>query len=130
MTTDKTMTSREFYNAVAEANINDKLTAYAKAEIAKLDKRNAERKDKPTKAQQANEPLKAALLAFLTENEGWHLANDLGVKCQMSTAKASTLCGQLATEGKIKVALVKTNKGKRNAYCVSPTVSEDKNSEE
>lgn len=43
------MTNREFFNAIINANVNDELTAHATAELAKLDKRNAQRSSKPSK---------------------------------------------------------------------------------
>lgn len=122
MTTNKTMTSREFLNAIVKANINPELTAYAQAEIDKLDKRNTERKNKPTKAQQENEPIKAKILNYLSEYEGVHLASSIAAACDITTAKASSLCGILSDEGKVKVSEMKVPKvGKRNGYSIVAT---------
>ena len=40
------MTNREFLNAIVEANVNDELTAFALAEIEKLDHTNEVRRAK------------------------------------------------------------------------------------
>ena len=43
------MTKREFFNAVINANVNEELSAFAVAEIEKLDKRNQAKSSKPSK---------------------------------------------------------------------------------
>ena len=55
------MTNREFFNAVIANEITEEVIAKAHEEVAKLDKRNADRKDKPSKKSVENEPIKAKI---------------------------------------------------------------------
>ena len=52
-----TMTNREFFNAIVNANLSDEITAHAKSALEKLDNTLAARKNKPSKTQLANAPL-------------------------------------------------------------------------
>lgn len=57
-------TKREFYNEImAIEGVSTEIVDFCKAEIALLDKKNANRK--PTKAQEANEVFKATILEVL-----------------------------------------------------------------
>ena len=60
------MTKREFLNAVIALN-DEVTTEFAKAEIEKMDARNASRKDKPSKKSVENEPIKARIAEVLTD---------------------------------------------------------------
>ena len=110
------MTNREFFNAIIKANVNDELTKHATAELAKLDKRNAQRSSKPSKTQLANEPIKAHLLEILAVKP--MTASEIhDADPSLSSSKISTLCGQLAKEGKVSIQEIKVPKvGKRNQY--------------
>lgn len=110
------MTNREFFNAVINANVNDELTSHATAELEKLDKRNAQRSSKPSKTQLENEPIKAQLLEILAVKP--MTANEIhNTNPNLSSSKISTLCGQLAKEGKVSIQEIKVPKvGKRNQY--------------
>jgi len=67
----KTMTNREFLNAIVEANINEELTAFAAGEIEKLDHTNEVRRAKMAEksaAKQAEKaPLRDAIYAVITD---------------------------------------------------------------
>ena len=110
------MTNREFFNAVIKADVNDELTKHATAELAKLDKRNAQRSSKPSKTQLENEPIKAHLLEILAVKP--MTASEIhDTDPSLSSSKISTLCGQLAKEGKVSIQEIKVPKvGKRNQY--------------
>ena len=110
------MTNREFFNAIINANVSDELTIHATAELAKLDKRNAQRSSKPSKIQLENEPIKAHLLEILAVKP--MTANEIhNTDPNLSSSKISTLCGQLAKEGKVSIQEIKVPKvGKRNQY--------------
>lgn len=99
-----TMTNREFLNGVVNANVNDELTAFAKAELAKLDARNAARKAKPTKTQVANEGLKARLMEVAEVGVTYTaaaLAEKLGDG--VTTQKVTALAKQLVEAGLMTV---------------------------
>ncbi len=113
------MTKREFLNAVIEANVNDELSAFAVAEIEKLDKRNQAKSSKPSKTAIANEPIKEAIVATLTEKGGL-TASEIGVALEITTQKASALCRQLVENGKLTATEVKVpKKGKVKAYAIA-----------
>ena len=118
------MTKREFLNEViavidgtSEVNVLE-LKEFAKAEIVKLDERNASRSSKPTKTQIENEPIKEKILEVLSTGEKM-VASAIAEKVEISTQKASTLCRQLVESQKLKVEDVKIpKKGNQKAYSI------------
>lgn len=119
-----TMTKREYHEAVIKANINDELTAQAKAYIEAIDKANVKRKDAKNKAQAevdevviavlTEEPAKAkaisdACVAYAKANE---------IDMTFSTSKVVASCKRLEAEG--KVAITEERKGSRitNSYAL------------
>lgn len=116
---EKTMTTRDFLNAVVAGNINDTVKNYAAMQIEKLDARNAKRATTPSKTAVANAPLKQAIFDYLSTNEGKFTEAELGTVIDSSHNKAGSLVRQLVAEGKVKVEEVKIPKiGKRKAYFV------------
>ena len=115
------MTTREFLTTIISMpNISDELKEYAKGELKKLDKRNAARAAKPTKAQKENEPIKEEIVKFLTEKGGFHTASEVMEACEISVQKASALCRQLVEEGALTVQEIKVpKKGKQKAYAIA-----------
>ena len=113
------MTYREFYTAIVNGEMNADLQEFATNAIAKLDERNAKRASKPSKTAVANEPIKASILEFLANGET-HIAKEIGEAVGITTAKASSLCGQLAKEEKVVASKVKLPKiGERVAYTLA-----------
>lgn len=111
------MTYREFYSAIASLEgASVELQQFANAAIAKLDKRNADRSTKPTKAQTENEPLYPQVLAMLSSTEPMlttAVANAMGVNSQ----KANGLLGNLFKAGKVtKVDVSVKGKGKQRGW--------------
>lgn len=125
------MTKREFLNEViavidgtSEVDVLE-LKDFAKAEIVKLDERNANRSSKPTKTQIENEPIKEKILEILSTGERM-VASAIAEKVGISTQKASALCRQLVESKKLKVEDVKIpKKGKQKAYVVNTTANEE-----
>ena len=118
------MTKREFLNEViavidgtSEVDVLA-LKEFAKAEIVKLDERNANRSSKPTKTQIENEPIKEKILEVLSTGERM-VASAIAERLEISTQKASALCRQLVESKKLKVEDVKIpRKGKQKAYSI------------
>lgn len=116
------MTKREFLNEViavidgtSEVDVLE-LKEFAKAEIVKLDERNANRSAKPTKVQIENKSIKEKILEVLSTGEKM-VASTIAEKVEISTQKASALCRQLVESGKLSVEEVKIpKKGKQKAY--------------
>ena len=125
------MTKREFLNNViavvdgtSEVNVLE-LKEFAKAEIVKLDERNANRSSKPTKTQIENEPIKEKILEILSTGERM-VASAIAERLEISTQKASALCRQLVESKKLKVEDVKIpKKGKQKAYMVNAAANEE-----
>lgn len=113
------MTKREFMEKIiAGAVIDEKMIEYAKKEIEALDKRNAARKSEPTAKQLANAILKNTMISELKGMEKM-TASAIGEKMGFSTNKASALCRQLVSEGRMTVEEVKVpKKGIQKAYTV------------
>lgn len=110
------MTNREFYEAVANNEANSaEVIEKAKAEIAKLDSRNLNRK--PTAKQKENEALRVAILDYLVDDGRAHTSAEIAVEMETTTNKVSALCTQLFKEGKINRVEKKIPKeGKKNFY--------------
>ena len=125
------MTKREFLNEViavidgtSEVDVLE-LKEFAKAEIIKLDERNASRSSKPTKTQIENEPIKGKILEVLSTGEKM-VASAIAERLEISTQKASALCRQLVESKKLKVEDVKIpKKGKQKAYMVNTAANEE-----
>lgn len=113
------MTTREFLNTVITSAINDEMTEKAQALLAALDKRNEQRKSKPSKVAVANEPIKASIVEFVTAN-GQKVSSEIAEGLNISTQKASALCRQLVEDGVLKSEEVKVpKKGKVKAYTIA-----------
>ena len=95
------MTNREFLNAVIALSASEEITEHAKAMIASLNKRNAARTSKPSKAQLENAPIKEAILGVIAEMNAEVSASELHERLNISVQKASSLCRQLVEEGKL-----------------------------
>lgn len=114
------MTKREFLNAVI-ANVDViEIADFAKAEIEKMDARNAKRSHTPSKTAIANEPIKKAIVDLLRAYDEPVVASAIAEKMEISTQKASALCRQLVTDGQLSAVEVKVKgKGKQKGYSVA-----------
>lgn len=113
------MTTREFLNALKlEGELEEKRLEL----IAKLDEKNAKRASKPTKIQEANEPIKAAILAYVEANPK-AVASDIGKALDISTQKTTALALELVKVGTLKFESIKV-KGKGKVYGYSVAVAE------
>lgn len=113
-------TSREFYNAVIEGNVTDKVIEYAKEQLTKLDKKNESRRNKLSKNQKNNEDIKLTLVEVLEDNRVYVASEVVGlVDGITSTQKASALLRQLVESGNVTCEDVKIKgKGKVKGYKV------------
>jgi hypothetical protein len=113
------MTQREFYSAVAEANISEDITTYANAQVAKLDERNKAKKNETSKRQAVNKELAEKILDSM-ENGVTYTASEivgLGIDGVISTQKATPLMKILAEEGTVTITEVSIKgKGKVKGY--------------
>lgn len=119
---ENTMTNRQFLTAIINGEMTEAVIDHAKTQLAALDARNEKRKNTPSKTAQANEPIKAAMLAWLSEQTEPVLAEAAfaaGIEGINSPAKAVALFTQLFGEGKVDKTDVKVKgKGVRKAYSI------------
>lgn len=123
------MTNREFYTAIINGSMTDEVKTHATEALAKLDERNQKRSSKPTKAQLENEPIKTAIIDYLTVHGG-AVAADIAAEVDITTQKASALCRQLVESGRLTVEEVKIpKKGKCKKYSVVLAVEDESDGE-
>lgn len=114
------MTKREFLNAVIETVAVAELQDFARAEIEKMDARNAKRAGTPSKKAQENEPIKERIVAFLYGKDTPQIAREIADELGFSTPKISALCGQLVKDDRLKVEDVKVKgRGKVKGYSLN-----------
>jgi len=115
----ETMTNREFYNAVINANVNDEITEYATAALAKMDATNEKRRNTPSKKAVENQPLVDQILAEILTHEP-KTASDVAADLGVSVQKASSLLRAIVADGKATVTDVKVaKKGTQKAYALA-----------
>lgn len=104
------MTNREMLTAIVNGELTEEVIAKATEEIAKLDARNAARKDKPSKKALENEPIKARISEVLTDEP--KTASDIASELELSVQKVSALLRQMdVTVVDVKVKGKGTQKG-------------------
>lgn len=115
------MTNREFLNAIVEANLNEELTAFAVAEIAKLDHTNEVRRTKMAEkavAKQAEKaPLRDAIYAVITDEPktATMLIDEAGL--ELKPQSIPSLLKSLVEDGRINKVDVKIKgKGTQRGY--------------
>lgn len=115
------MTQREFYQNVINANITEEMTTYAEGRIAMLDKENEKRRTTLNATQQENIIIMDKIVDTLTAEKGVvFTAQQVGVACNIPTAKASALCQKLAKDERVTQSEVKIKgKGKVCGYSVN-----------
>lgn len=94
------MTQREFFNAIVNGTVTEAEVEFARAQIAKIDERNAKRKGTLTKNQKANVELKAQIVALFEGNKVM-TAKAVGEALEVTTQKAGALLRQLVNAGEL-----------------------------
>lgn len=97
-------------------SISAEVVALAKAEIVKIDAKNAKRQAKPSKTQEQNAVIKSAIVDGMKPN-GVYLASDIAKAHDISTQKVSALMKQLSADGLVTIMDTKVKgKGTLKAY--------------
>ena len=112
------MTKREFLEKVIAEVENAELKDFAKNEIARMDKANANRKGKPSKEQKANAEVRAQAWEKIADLEGNFTAGAIAEKFDISRPKASALLTALEKEGKLVSEFVKDGKNIHKMYAI------------
>lgn len=119
------MTTREFYNAVLSMeNVSVEISEKAAALLSAMNKKNAERSSKPTKAQKENETLLPIVREVLAAADHPITASDLfEAKPELKNVqKCSSLLRMLEKSGEVTSVEVKVKgKGKAKGYSLAGT---------
>ena len=107
-----TMTNREFFENVITMVENEEMQEKAKSLIEALDRRNNQRKEKPSKTEIANAPIIKEISEILTHEP--MLASAIAEKVGISTQKASALAKKV--EGVQVVDVKVKGKGTQKGY--------------
>ena len=111
------MTLRSFYEAVASANLNDEMTLKAQELIATLDKHNASRKVKPTKANLEAAARRDAIFAVVTSEP--MTRDQIAELANVTPAQATSALTFLAKDGKVVVSKAKIDKATKSVYTIA-----------
>jgi hypothetical protein len=112
------MTNREFLNnIIANEDFATEMREHAGKMLAQMDATLEKRKAKPSKAAIANEPIKVAIIDYLTEQTEPALAATVANALEISVQKASSLLRGLVEENKLTQKDIKVpKKGTQKAY--------------
>lgn len=111
------MTNREFYVAVAEAQISDELTTKANELIASLDAKNEKRKGTETKEKKEAAARREAVLAFLKEQTEPVTRDTIAGVLDMTPAQATAACKALGAA--VVKSEIKVDKARKVAYSLA-----------
>ena len=124
------MTTREFYEAIIEANVNEEITAYAKEGIEKLDKTNSARRAKADEKALVREaekaPIREAIKAVICAEPktASMLIEEAGVEIKPQAIPA--LLKPLVEAGEVEKVDVKIKgKGKQRGYILAELGTEE-----
>ena len=113
-------TNRMGYTAIINGNVDATVVAWAQGELAKLDAKNAKRKNAEGEIKADNKPIADAILAALAK--GTMLSTDLAKDIGQTTQKTSGVAGEMCKLGTLVKSKVKVKgKGELTAYSLAPT---------
>lgn len=114
------MTNRDFLKTIsANETLPADVREHADKMLAQMDATLEKRKAKPSKTQLANEPIKVAILEWLTTQTEPMTASVIGEAHEISVQKATSLLRALRDEGKVMQTEVKVpKKGMQKAYAI------------
>lgn len=114
------MTTREFYTAVVEANVNEELSTKAQELIAALDAKNEKRKNTETKEQREAAQRVLLVSSFFEKHnpDEFFTRDDIAAATGMKPAEATAACKVLIATGKVVKGEAKIDKARRVVYSV------------
>ena len=110
------MTTRDYFVAVLNAHISDEMDTVSQEFINKMDARNEKRKSADSKAKQATQARRDAVLHFLRENEGVFVRDDIAAATGLTAGQVSAACKALLTDEVIVKSEVKVEKSRKVGY--------------
>ena len=116
MSTILPITAREMLTAVINGDLNPSVIHKAQEMLNALDARNAKRKSADSKAKQATQARRDAVLHFLRENEGVFVRDDIAAATGLTAGQVSAACKALLTDEVIVKSEVKVEKSRKVGY--------------
>lgn len=113
------MTTREYFNAVLNANISDEMNEASVEFLSKLDSRNEKRKTAMTKDKAEAINRREAVLSFLKENEGSFTRDQIAEAIGISPSAVTGACTVLVANGLVTKSEVKVEKSRKVAYSLA-----------
>ena len=113
----RTMTNREFYEAIANGTINEEVMTKAAELIEKMDAANKARREKVTEKQAENLKLVEEVVAMLGAEP--LTATDIAAALEVNPQKASALARMAVAAGRAASQDVKGPKGKCKGYTLA-----------
>jgi len=110
------MTTRDYFVAVLNAHISDEMDTVSQEFIAKMDARNEKRKSADSKAKQATQARRDAVLSFLSGNDGAFVRDDIAAATGLTVGQVTAACKSLLTDGAITKTEIKVEKSRKMAY--------------
>ncbi len=113
-------TERMALTDIINGNLTDKVIAWAKGRLVKLDNKNAKRKAAEGEIKAENKPVADAIVKALAE--GRMLSTDLAKYIGQSTQKVNGVAGEMVKLGMLVKEKIKVKgKGELTAYSLAPT---------
>ena len=113
------MTTREYFNAVLNANISDEMNEASVEFLSKLDSRNEKRKTAMTKDKAEAINRREAVLSFLKENEGSFTRDQIAEAIGISPFEVTGACTVLVNGGLVTKTEIKVEKSRKIAYSLT-----------
>lgn len=115
----KNMTMTTFLTAVAEANISEDMTNFAKAEIAKIEAKNAKRRATPSKASKANAEILETIISGMSDDKAM-TASEIAKANGITPQKASAILAAGVKSGRlVETEPIKVKSGKVKGYAIA-----------
>ena len=113
-------TNRMGFTAIINGKVDATVIAWAQGELAKLDAKNAKRKNAEGEIKADNKPIADAILAALAK--GTMLSTDLAKCIGQTTQKTNGVAGEMVKLGMLVKEKIKVKgKGELTAYSLAPT---------
>ena len=113
------MTTREYFNAVLNANISDEMNEASVEFLSKLDSRNEKRKSVVTKDKAEAASRRDMVLAFLRENEGSFTRDQIAEAIGITANQVTGACKTLVDGGLVTKTEIKVEKSRKVAYALA-----------
>ena len=113
------MTTREFYVAIAEAQVSDELTTKAQELIAALDAKNEKRKTTETKEKKEAAARRQAVLEYLKTAEDPVTRDVIAEALGITPGQVTSACSAFVREGIATKSEVKIDKKVKTVYSIA-----------